>query len=84
MVDTARARAVSSLAAELPVFRRAEGITASHQFALEAAGFGGGQAAAARLRRANILACGIGLPLALSPATSTAYDWARPRSPGWA
>jgi glycine hydroxymethyltransferase len=31
---------------------------------VEAAGFGGGQAAAKRLRAANILACGIGLPIA--------------------
>ena len=36
----------------------------SHQFAVEAAAFGGGQAAAKRLRQANILACGIGLPIA--------------------
>ena len=36
----------------------------SHQFAVEAARFGGGQAASKKLRRANILTCGIGLPLA--------------------
>jgi glycine hydroxymethyltransferase len=30
---------------------------------VEAAPFGGGQTAAARLRRANLLACGIGLPV---------------------
>jgi glycine hydroxymethyltransferase len=48
----------------VPVFRTAEGVTDSHQFALEAASLGGGQTAAARLRRANLLACGIGLPIA--------------------
>lgn len=48
----------------LPVFKTADGATASHQFAIEAAGFGGGQAAAKRLRAANILSCGIGLPIA--------------------
>jgi glycine hydroxymethyltransferase len=64
MVDTARALAEALVAAGLPVFHRAEGVTESHQFALEAATFGGGQAAAARLRRANLLACGIGLPIA--------------------
>ena len=37
--------------------------TRSHQFAVEAAAYGGGQTAAARLRRANLLACGIGLPI---------------------
>ena len=42
----------------------ARGVTTSHQFALEAARFGGGQAAAKRLRQANVLACGIGLPIA--------------------
>jgi glycine hydroxymethyltransferase len=65
----AMARAASALAdalAErgLPVFATARGRTGSHQFALVAAEFGGGQAAAKRLRLANILSCGIGLPLA--------------------
>lgn len=58
----------SALAAELgalglPVFKTADGVTSSHQFAIEAAGFGGGQAAAKRLRESNILSCGIGLPI---------------------
>ena len=47
----------------LPVFARDRGITQSHQLALEAAPFGGGQAAAKTLRRTNILTSGIGLPL---------------------
>jgi glycine hydroxymethyltransferase len=64
MVETARALAEHVASAGLPVFRRAHGATRSHQFAIEAATFGGGQTAAARLRRANLLACGIGLPLA--------------------
>ena len=64
MVDTARALADRLVAAGLPVFRSLEGVTGSHHFALEAASLGGGQAAAARLRRANLLACGIGLPIA--------------------
>ena len=34
----------------------------SHQFALRAQRWGGGQHAARRLRQANLLACGIGLP----------------------
>lgn len=48
----------------LPVFAAGKGFTTSHQFAIEAAPFGGGQAAAKRLRQANILSCGIGLPIA--------------------
>lgn len=49
---------------DLPVFARARGATRSHQFALEAARWGGGQAAARRLERSRLLACGIGLPIA--------------------
>jgi glycine hydroxymethyltransferase len=39
------------------------GHTESHHLALHAAPFGGGQTAAKRLAAANILLCGIGLPL---------------------
>ncbi len=48
----------------LPVFAKAQGFTASHQFAIEAAEFGGGQTASKKLRQAGFLACGIGLPIA--------------------
>lgn len=64
MVDTARAFAASLTEAGIPVFAAARGGTQSHQFAVQAAGFGGGQAAARRLEAAGFLACGIGLPLA--------------------
>ena len=64
MVDVARALAAALGEAGLPVFAAGRGATASHQFAVEAAGFGGGQALARRLRRANILTSGIGLPVA--------------------
>jgi glycine hydroxymethyltransferase len=47
----------------LPVFAKRAGFTSSHQFALRAAPFGGGQAAAKKLRKAGFLACGIGLPI---------------------
>lgn len=46
-----------------PVFAATNGFTQSHQFALDATSFGGGQALAKILRKANILSCGIGLPL---------------------
>ena len=39
-------------------------MTASQAFAIEANGFGGGQAASKLLRQANVLTCGIGLPIA--------------------
>jgi len=64
MVDTAQALAAALADADLPLFRTAQGITGSHQFAIEAHDFGGGQAAARVLRRAGILSCGIGLPRA--------------------
>ncbi len=63
MIATARALAGALAAEGLPVFAAARGFTQSHQFALEAAPFGGGQRAAKRLRRAGFLASGIGLPL---------------------
>jgi glycine hydroxymethyltransferase len=62
MVEVAQALAAALAAEGLPVFAGARGFTASHQFALEAAAFGGGQAASKRLREAGFLACGIGLP----------------------
>ncbi len=68
MVDVSQALAAALQAEGLPVFTSgAQGkkaTTHSHQFALEAAKFGGGQAMAKQLRQANILTCGIGLPLA--------------------
>jgi glycine hydroxymethyltransferase len=61
----ASARALSGALAELgvPVFATERGGTTSHQLAVLAHGYGGGQAAARRLRSANLLACGIGLPV---------------------
>ena len=63
MKDTALALAESLVEAGVPVYKTVEGFTRSHQFAVEAEPFGGGQTAAKRLRQANILTCGIGLPL---------------------
>ena len=63
MIAVAKAFATSLDKAGLPVFAKARGFTRSHQFALEAAGFGGGQAASKKLRLAGFLACGIGLPI---------------------
>ena len=63
MLATAKALAEALAEAGLPVFSTSSGFTQSHQLALHAEKFGGGQAASKRLRRANILACGIGLPV---------------------
>jgi glycine hydroxymethyltransferase len=64
MVTVARAFAEALDREGLPVFARDRGFTRSHQFAIEAAAFGGGQAASKTLRKAGFLACGIGLPVA--------------------
>ena len=60
---TAHALADELVKRGVPVFARDRGMTKSHQFAIEAARYGGGQAAAKLLRKANILSCGIGLPI---------------------
>jgi glycine hydroxymethyltransferase len=64
MCDTAQALAQALHRRGLPVYAIDQGATTSHQFALEAARWGGGQAAAKRMALAGLLACGIGLPVA--------------------
>jgi glycine hydroxymethyltransferase len=64
MVDVSQALARELAALGLPIFAAGRGMTQSHQFAVEAAGFGGGQTASKTLRKAGFLACGIGLPIA--------------------
>ncbi|HUQ36091.1 MAG TPA: aminotransferase class I/II-fold pyridoxal phosphate-dependent enzyme [Aestuariivirga sp.] len=61
-------RVAKALAQELdrngvPVFSGAGGFTTSHQFAVKAERFGGGQTASKKLRKANLLVSGIGLPI---------------------
>ena len=63
MINTAQAFAKALNDLGLPVFGAERGFTTSHQFAIEAAGFGGGQAASKTLEKAGFLACGIGLPI---------------------
>ncbi|KZK79937.1 Fluorothreonine transaldolase [Pseudovibrio sp. Ad13] len=64
MIALSKALAQALDAQGIPVFAKAQGFTQSHQFAVEAASFGGGQAASKKLRKAGFLACGIGLPIA--------------------
>lgn len=63
MADTSSCLAEALAEEGLDVFSTGRGHTQSHQFAIKAECWGGGQAASKRLRRANILACGIGLPI---------------------
>ena len=67
MVDTARALAAALHDEGVPVHAIGRGGTQSHQVAVEAAVYGGGQAAARVLGPAGLLCCGIGLPIAEVP-----------------
>jgi len=64
MIAMSQALATALDANDIPVFNGAGGFTNSHQFAVLAAPFGGGQAASKALRKSGFLACGIGLPVA--------------------
>ena len=80
MVEAAQALADHLAAHGLPLVATAEGFTTSHQFAFDARPWGGGQEAAVRLRNANVLACGIGMPgaegmAALRLGTPEAVRW---------
>ena len=62
-------RVAAAMASELDrlgikVFGDTRSHTRSHQFAIEAAAYGGGQTVSKKLRQAGFLACGIGLPIA--------------------
>ncbi len=64
MIDLAQSLAAALQQRGISVFANDRGFTNSHQFAIEAAPFGGGQSASKALRKAGFLACGIGLPVA--------------------
>lgn len=64
MIAMSQALATALDSEGVPVFAGAEGFTNSHQFAVLAKPFGGGQAASKKLRPNGFLACGIGLPAA--------------------
>ena len=63
MVAVAKSLAFELSELGIPVFSGKGGFTQSHQFAIHAARFGGGQTASKKLRKAGFLACGIGLPI---------------------
>ena len=64
MTTVAHALAASLDNLGVPVFAKAKGFTTSHQFAIEACNYGGGQTASKVLRESGFLTCGIGLPVA--------------------
>ena len=80
MQATAAALAAALAQARLPVVTTGRGHTASHQFAVDASEWGGGHAAAVRLRAANLLTSAIGIPgrdgmAALRLGTPEAARW---------
>jgi len=64
MVKVSKSLAEELDKAGIPIFGKQHGFTTSHQFAIEAKQYGGGQAASKTLRKSGFLACGIGLPIA--------------------
>ena len=63
MIALSQALAAALDDAGVPVFAGAGGFTNSHQFAVVAGAFGGGQVASRTLRKNGFLASGIGLPV---------------------
>jgi len=63
-IANAQALGAAMAAEGLPVHAVGGRHTESHHLALHAASFGGGQTASKHLARANLLLCGIGLPIA--------------------
>ena len=63
MINVARSLANELDLLGVPIFAKQAGFTNSHQFAIAAAAYGGGQTAAKKIRKSGFLACGIGLPI---------------------
>ena len=63
MLKTAASLAEELTKRGIPAYKSGGVHTRSHQLAIEAAKWGGGQTLAGKLRKANLLTCGIGLPI---------------------
>ncbi len=83
MINLSKALAENLQAEGIPVFSTPNGPTTSHQFAVEAAEFGGGQVASKALRKAGFLACGIGLPIADVPGDMNGLRIGTPELVRW-
>ena len=64
MVKTSQALAQQLQSRGVNIYAADKGFTLSHQFAIIAAPYGGGQIAAKRMGDCGLLSCGIGLPIA--------------------
>jgi glycine hydroxymethyltransferase len=83
MVRVSKALAEELASVGLPVYSGAHGFTQSHQFALKAESYGGGQAASKKLRQANLLVSGIGLPVAAVPGDMNGIRFGTPEIVRW-
>ena len=83
MVATASGLANALESFGIPVYTTEQGITVSHQFALEATAYQGGQTMAKQLRQANILSSGIGLPIEAVPGDMNGLRLGTPEIVRW-
>jgi len=83
MIALSQALAAALDAQGVPVFAGADGFTNSHQFAVVAEAFGGGQAASKTLRKNGFLACGIGLPIVPVPGDMNGLRMGTPELVRW-
>ena len=83
MVRVAKSLAEALDVAGMPVFAGSHGFTNSHQFALRAEKFGGGQSASKKLRKANLLVSGIGLPIPSVAADLNGIRFGTPEIVRW-
>ena len=83
MIKVAQALAVALSDRGVPVFAKQNGCTRSHQFAVEAAGYGGGQQVSKVLRKSGFLTCGIGLPIKEVPGDMNGLRIGTPELARW-
>ncbi|MEJ6388804.1 serine hydroxymethyltransferase [Gymnodinialimonas ulvae] len=83
MIEVAQSLADALKSEGVPVFETAHGPTQSHQFAVLAHDFGGGQAASKHLYKAGLIACGIGVPAAEVPGDMNAIRFGTPELVRW-
>ncbi len=83
MVDVAGLLASALKSNGIPVFETIHGATRSHQLAVPAYEFGGGQVASRHLYRAGLIACGIGIPGPEIPGDMNAIRFGTPELVRW-
>lgn len=83
MIKMAQALAGALDALAVPVFAGVDGFTNSHQFAVMAKPYGGGQVAAKLLRKNGFLSCGIGLPIEPVPGDTNGLRMGTPELVRW-